>query len=186
MFEKWVQDANDCLKVIDDELLHIRRTTYQAAIEKVELDEDLDNFTKEKGRHKEKARMREIEGIIRFSRLMLVRTYFQARVLELVFVLVTILAILEIALERNMIFSLFPLIYGGWFILMTISSRKQGDHFASIMIEAYMHYALCEAVVTLLDFRGQETIDLDQIPVAHRYTLGEILTPVTVTKKSRS
>lgn len=176
MFESWVQDANDCAKMIDKELLMFRKEAYKIAREQIDVVEGIDNFTKEKGRHREKERLREIAEFIRYSRLMLARLYFQRKIAGLITISAIIVSMLGFVSGKSLLYCLLPLGLGAvGFVLMIITSTVFGKHFASNMAQAYTHYGICEAVIAILDFRGQESIDLDRAPVFEDYTLGDLL-----------
>ena len=176
MFESWVEGANEYVRIADEELLEIRRATYHAALDQVDVVEGIENFEKEKGRHREKERLRTIADAIGYSRLMLAKVYFRRKLSDLVTALLVILAVLEFFLERNMIISvLFLGAAVSFFILSVISSRILREHFSSNIVEAYANYGVCEAIIVILDFRGQESIDLERTPVSRRYGLSDLL-----------
>ncbi|MBR3366096.1 hypothetical protein IKG48_03195 [Candidatus Saccharibacteria bacterium] len=174
MFEVWIDETNDYIEIIDEELMKLRKEAYLNATNSLVV-EELDNFSKEKGRHKEKGHLKEITESIERSRLILARLYFQRKLSYIQLAIFAILAAIAF-IEGSLSYAIFMLVIGiVAAALARLSATFLSRDLASKMAEAYTSYGLVEAIIVSLDFRGQESIDLDRSPVYRKYSFRDLL-----------
>lgn len=174
MFEVWIDETNDYIEIIDEELMKLRKEAYLNATNRLVV-EELDNFSKEKGRHKEKGHLKEIAESIGRSRLILARLYFQRKLSYIQLAFFAILAAIAF-IGGSLFYAIFILVIGiVAAALARLSATFLSRDLALKMAEAYTSYGLGEAIVAALDFRGQESLDLNKSPVYKRYNLKDLL-----------
>ncbi len=174
MFEVWIDETNDYIEIIDEELMKLRKEAYLNATNSLVI-EELDNFSKEKGRHKEKGHLKEIAESIGRSRLILARLYFHRKLSYIQLAIFVILAAIAF-IGGSLFYAIFTLVIGiVAAALARLSATFLSRDLALKMAEAYTSYGLGEAIVAALDFRGQESLDLDKSPVYKKYDLKDLL-----------
>ena len=174
MFEVWIDETNDYIEIIDEELMKLRKEAYLSATNSLVI-EELDNFSKEKGRHKEKGHLKEIAESIGRSRLILARLYFHRKLSYIQLAIFAILAAIAF-IGGSLFYAIFTLVIGiVAAALARLSATFLSRDLALKMAEAYTSYGLGEAIVAALDFRGQESLDLDKSPVYKKYRLKDLL-----------
>lgn len=174
MFNRWLDDVNAYVEILDEELQNIRKDVFKTAFEMIDIEKLPDNFAKEMGRHKEKARLREVLKDINWSRLLLAKLYFQGHICNAAIILTVIVLIIQCVL-RNWSIVVLSAAATLCFIATKVNTILITRRVASNIIDCYISYGTGEAVIKAFDFRGQETIDPSCALSHQKYELKDLI-----------